>query len=124
MRLSAAVGIGALVSLAGMSAAFAAPVELVCKYNGSEAHLTIDLDAATVIWGGQSFHADVNDTQVHWAGIFPVGRGTNGPDIDATLDRDTGTLVVSQEAGSDPDSGIRWGSAHNTWACTKAQKIL
>lgn len=124
MRFSSPVAVCAVALLTGMGQAFAAPVELVCKSNADEAHLTIDLDAGTVTWADQSFHATVTDTEVRWSGIMPVGSGNTGPTLYASLDRDTGTLVTDEEAGSDPASGIRWGASHGTWTCTKAQKIL
>ena len=104
--------------------AVAAPVELVCKYMSQETHLYIDVDAGTAVWNGQNFDAQVTETQVHWSGITPIASHGRGPNIDATLDRDTGTLIVTSQAGSDPDTGARWGDARTTWTCTKAQKIL
>lgn len=124
MRSSSIAAIGTLLLLAGMGAASAAPVELICKYNGNETHLYIDLEAATVTWFDTSYKAEITDTTVHWTGIFPSAGPGRGPDIDATFDRDTGSLVVYYPAGSDPDTGIRWSEARTTWACTKAQKIL
>ena len=124
MRLSSLAIVSGLLLVAGIGEAVAAPVELICKYNGNETHLYIDLEAGTATWFDQVFHADVTDTQVHWTGILPTASHGRGPDIDATFDRDTGTLVVYSPAGSDPDTGIRWGEARTTWACAKAQKIL
>lgn len=124
MRFSSIAAIGTLLLLVGMGEASAAPVELICKYNANETHLYIDLEAATVTWFDQTFQAQITDTSVHWTGIFPTAGPGRGPEIDATFDRDTGSLVVYNPAGSDPDTGISWGEARTTWACAKAQKIL
>lgn len=113
-----------LLAAFAMPAARAAPVELVCKSDAMEAHLTIDVDAGTAIWADQTFQATVTDTEVRWSGVMPVGNSTNGPTLYATFDRDTGALVINEDAGSDPTTGIKWGVAHSTWSCAKAQKIL
>lgn len=124
MRSSSVAVITALLLLAGTGEASAAPVELICKYNSDETHLYIDLEAATVTWFDTSYQAQITDTTVHWTGILPTAGPGRGPQIDATFDRDTGSLVVYNPAGSDPDTGIRWGEVRATWTCAKAQKIL
>lgn len=116
--------LSALLAAFAVPAAQAAPVELVCKSDSMEAHLTIDVDAGTALWADQTFHATVTDTEVRWSGVMPVGNSTNGPTLYASFDRDTGTLVIDETAGSDAATGIRWGASHSTWACAKAQKIL
>lgn len=124
MRLLLMLGMTLLLSGLSVTAARAAPVELVCKADAMETHLTIDVDAATATWANQTFQATITDTEVRWSGVMPVGNSTNGPTLYASFDRDTGTLVTDEAAGSDPATGIRWGSNHTTWACAKAQKIL
>ena len=124
MRLLSRPAMSLMLFGLAIGVAHAAPVELVCKSDAMEAHLTIDVDAATAIWADQTFQATVTDTEVHWSGVMPVGNSTNGPTLYASFDRDTGTLVIDEAAGSDPATGIRWGSNHTTWACAKAQKIL
>lgn len=123
MRLSPAVALCAVVSLAAMSAAVADPVELVCKYNAAETHLYIDLSAATVNWFGKSYRAKITDTQVYWEGNGDQGADDDGPYFEATFDRDTGTLVIDRPPGSAKD-GTTWARGHDIWACAKAQKIL
>jgi hypothetical protein len=118
------LGVFTVLYLLAISDAAAAPVELVCKYLSEETHLYIDVDAGTAVWNGQTFDAQVSETKVHWSGVTPIASHGRGPDIDATLDRDTGTLIVTSQAGSDPDTGARWGNANTTWTCAKAQKIL
>jgi hypothetical protein len=124
MRLPAIACVATILSLIAATDVSAAPVELVCKYMNEENHLYIDVDAGTAVWEDQTFTAQVTETQVQWSGITPISSHGRGPDIHATLDRDTGTLLITSEAGSDPDTGVRWGNASTTWACTKAQKIL
>lgn len=124
MRLSSIAGMAGVMFCLAMGDAIAAPIELVCKSQSGETHLYIDMDAATAVWFNQTFPAQITDTQVHWSGILVTVLPDHGPQIDATFDRDTGTLRVSAQAGSDPDTGIRWAGSNTTWVCTKAQKIL
>ena len=124
MRVLAIAGMSLALFGLGMGMAEAAPVDLVCKSSASEVHMSIDVEAAKVVWADQTFDATVTDTQVSWTGIAPVGNSSNGPTLYGSFDRDTGTLIINEDAGSDPTTGIRWGSYHGTWSCTKAQKIL
>ncbi len=124
MRLSSIAAMAGMMFWLGVGDALAAPVELVCTYQSTDTHLYIDVDAATAVWFNQTFKAQITDTQVHWSGIMVTVLPDRGPQIDATFDRDTGTLVVTLQAGSDPDTGRSWGGGTTTYACTKAQKIL
>jgi len=124
MRYLSIAGMSLLLSGLWMAAAQAAPVDLVCKSSASEAHLSIDVEAAKVTWADQIFDATVTDTELRWSGIMPMGASANGPTLYGSFDRDTGTLTINEDAGSDPTSGIKWGAYHGTWSCTKAQKIL
>jgi hypothetical protein len=123
MRLSSMAAVCAVLLSAGMSAAVADPVELVCKYDAAETHLYIDLSAATVNWFGKSYRAKITDTQVYWEGDEDQSGTEDVPYFEATFDRDTGTLVIDRPPGSDKD-GTTWARGHYIWACAKAQKIL
>ena len=124
MRLLLVLGTSLSLFGLGVTTAHAAPVELVCKADAQEVHLTIDVEAATAIWADQTFQATVTDTEVRWSGVVPMGIATTGATLYASFDRDTGTLVTNIDAGSDPATGRSWSSSHTTWACAKAQKIL
>lgn len=123
MRFHVFAGMSLVLSGVWMSAN-AAPVDLLCKADGAEAHLSIDVDAAKVIWADRTFDATVTDTEIRWSGVVPMGITNDGPTLYGTFDRDSGTLVLNYDAGSDPATGVHWSVSHTTWACTKAQKIL
>jgi hypothetical protein len=125
MRVLFVLSISALSLWIGANGAHANPVTLVCKSTPSDtspADLTVDSTASTVTWWTHQYQAQITTTQVSWAGYNDeFGPGT-GVYMQGTLDRESGALSTSNEAGT--SHGVSWGMGRGRYICTRGHDIL
>ena len=125
MRVFFVSGISALSLLTCASGALANPVTLVCKTSPSDTYpinLTVDSSASTVTWATIQYQAQITSTQVSWEGYNnEFGAGT-GVHMQGTLDRESGALSTSNEAGS--YDGVSWGMGRAQYICSRGHDVL
>lgn len=128
MRTSSTAALFATALLLTASAAFAAPVELICRQNRHDQnpiHVIIDEGAGTIILDGDSHPAQFSDTQVVWEDTRHAGEMWDmytAVQTKGTLHRETGVLNTHADPyASHPRRGPRSGDAY-TVTCAKAEK--